>query len=69
MDTFTNCQMTDREAATVDGIVAAIKELALSRTDHPDDGDPFTCNQDEAIKTLASLALAVIRHGVLAGGA
>lgn len=69
METFSNVPLTDREAATVDGIIAAIKEIAMSRTDHPDDGDPFTCNQDEAIKTLASLALAVIRHGVLAGGA
>lgn len=68
--TFTNPAMTDRECATVDHIVATIGTIAMSRPDKGEDldADPFTCQQDNAIQTLASLALAVIRHGALAGG-
>lgn len=62
--------MTDRECTTVDLIVNSIKEIALSRKAPGEQDDPFTCQQDGAIDTLASLALAVIRHGVpLAGEA
>ena len=67
--TFSNVPLTDREAATVDGIITAIKEIAMSRMGPGEQNNPFVCNQDDSIKTLASLALAVIRHGLLAGGA
>lgn len=66
--TFTNPAMTDRECATVDLIVTSMKEIAMSRMGPNESDDPFTCQQDTAIQTLASLALAVIRHGALAGG-
>ena len=71
--TFTNLAMTDRECATVDLIVTSIKEIALSKPAVNDSGEPFSheagvAELDVAIQTLASLALAVIRHGALAGG-
>jgi stage V sporulation protein SpoVS len=72
--TFTNPVLTDRECATVDGIIAAIKEVAMAKPHLNDSGEPFShepgvAELDVAIQTLASLALAVIRHGALAGGA
>lgn len=72
--TFTNPAMTDRECATVDAIIAAIKDVAMAKPHLNDSGEPFSheagvAELDVAIQTLASLALAVIRHGALAGGA
>lgn len=71
--TFTNPAMTDRECATVDLIVTSMKEIAMAKPHLSDIGEPFSheagvAELDVAIQTLASLALAVIRHGALAGG-
>lgn len=71
--TFTNCQLTDRECSTVDHIITAIRDVALAKPHTNDSGEPFSheagvAELDVAIQTLASLALAVIRHGAIHGG-